>query len=93
MGPSNGPDGQLQRLASQGLGFLEPPLPHQRRGDPAGAEAQLLQSLSSLEWAYGSQSHPNVHETKRALMTLYRHLRKPELIERYRVPEGRFIPY
>ena len=43
-----------------------------RRGDTAGAEAQLLQSLSSLEQAYSSQTHPNVQETRRALMTLYR---------------------
>ncbi len=64
-----------------------------RRGDTAGAEAQLLQSLSSLEQSYNSQTHPNVQETKRALMTLYTQTRQPELVERYRVPPGRFIPY
>ena len=42
-----------------------------RRGDTAGAETQLLQSLSSLEQAYSGTTHPNVQETKRALMTLY----------------------
>ena len=64
-----------------------------RRGDTAGAETQLLQSLSSLEQAYNSQTHPNVQETKRALMTLYTGTGQPELVERYRVPPGRFIPY
>jgi len=63
------------------------------RGDVAGAEAQLLQSLSSLELAYGGRVHPNVHETKRVLMTLYRRTGRPDLAERYRVPPGRFIPY
>ena len=64
-----------------------------RRGDTAGAETQLLQSLSRLERAYNSTTHPNVQETKRALMTLYTETRQPELVERYRVPPGRFIPY
>ena len=64
-----------------------------RRGDTAGAETQLLQSLSSLEQAYNGQTHPNVQETKRALMTLYTETGQPELVERYRVPPGRFIPY
>ena len=64
-----------------------------RRGDTAGAETQLLQSLSSLEQAYNSTTHPNVQETRRALMTLYTETRQPELVERYRVPPGRFIPY
>jgi serine/threonine-protein kinase len=64
-----------------------------RRGDTTGAEAQLLQSLSSLELAYNGTTHPNVQETKRALMTLYAQLGQPELVEKYRVPPGRFIPY
>jgi tetratricopeptide (TPR) repeat protein len=63
------------------------------RGDVARAEAQLLQSLSSLELAYGGRVHPNVHETKRVLMTLYRRTGRPDLVESYRVPPGRFIPY
>jgi tetratricopeptide (TPR) repeat protein len=64
-----------------------------RRGDVTRAEAQLLQSLSGLEQMYGGQSHPNVQETRRALMALYRQTGRPELVERYRVPPGRFIPY
>jgi tetratricopeptide (TPR) repeat protein len=64
-----------------------------RRGDTSGAEAQLLRSLSSLEQTYKSETHPNVQETKRALMTLYTQLGQTELVERYRVPPGRFIPY
>jgi tetratricopeptide (TPR) repeat protein len=63
------------------------------RGDVARAEAQLLQSLSSLELAYGGRVHPNVHETKRVLMTLYRRTGRPDLVESYRVPPGRYIPY
>jgi serine/threonine-protein kinase len=64
-----------------------------RRGDTAGAEAQLRHSLSSLEQTYDSATHPNVQETRRALMTLYTQLGQPELVEKYRVPPGRFIPY
>jgi eukaryotic-like serine/threonine-protein kinase len=64
-----------------------------RRGDRAGAEAQLLESLAVLGRGYGGANHPNVQETKRALMELYRQWGKPELVERYRVPPGRFIPY
>jgi eukaryotic-like serine/threonine-protein kinase len=64
-----------------------------RRGDVQRAETQLLQSLASLEQSYQNQAHPNVHETRRALMTLYRQLAKPELVEHYRVPPGRFVPY
>jgi serine/threonine-protein kinase len=64
-----------------------------RRGDARGAEAQLLQSLSILEQVYSGQPHPNVQETRRALMTLYGKIGKPELVERYRVPPGRFVPY
>jgi serine/threonine-protein kinase len=63
------------------------------RGDAGRAEAELLQSLSGLEQAYGGQAHPNVQETKRALMALYRQTGRPDLVDRYRVPAGRFIPY
>ena len=64
-----------------------------RRGDIARAAAQLLESLSRLEENYGSRIHPNVQETKRALMKLYGQTGRPDLVERYRVPPGRFIPY
>jgi Tfp pilus assembly protein PilF len=64
-----------------------------RRGDIARAETQLLLSLSGLEQMYGGQNHPNIQETKRALMTLYTRTGRPDLVERYRVPPGRFIPY
>lgn len=63
-----------------------------RRGDHARAERQLLESLAMLEQAY-SGAHPNIDETKRALMSLYGQLGKPELVERYRVPPGRYVPY
>jgi tetratricopeptide (TPR) repeat protein len=64
-----------------------------RRGDYQRAEEQLLQSLVQLEQAYLGSAHPNVQETKRALMELYRQWGKPELVERYRVPPGRYVPY
>ena len=64
-----------------------------RRGDIAGAEAQLLQSLATLEGVYQGRPHPNVDESRRALMALYRQAGKPAMVERYRAPEGRFIPY
>ena len=38
--------------------------------------------------AYGSGV-----STRRGLMALYRQAGRPELVERYRVPPGRFIPY
>ncbi len=63
-----------------------------RRGDHTPAERHLLESLSMLEQAY-SGAHPNVDETKRALMHLYGQLGKPELVERYRVPPGRYVPF
>jgi serine/threonine-protein kinase len=55
----------------------------------AEAEAQLLRSLEILEAAYRG-GHPNVQESRRALMELYEAWGKPELVERYRVPPGRF---
>ena len=64
-----------------------------RRGDYARAERQLLQSLSLLELSYRGSPHPNIDESKRALMNLYGQLGKPEAVERYRVPPGRFIPH
>lgn len=64
-----------------------------RRGDYPDAERELLQSLALLERAYAGQEHPNVHETRRALMELYQRWDKPELAERFRVPPGRFVPY
>ena len=76
--------GQMHR--SYGLLLL-------RRGDYQRAEEQLLQSLVQLEQAYLGSAHPNVQETKRALMELYRQWGKPELVERYRVPPGRYVPY
>ena len=63
-----------------------------RRTDHPRAEQQLLRSLTVLEQAYPA-GHPNVDETKRALMELYRQMGKPASIERYRVPPGRFVPY
>jgi serine/threonine-protein kinase len=64
-----------------------------RRRDHATAEEQLLQSLAKLEQAYLGADHPNVQETMRALMELYRQWGKPDLVERYRVPPGRYVPY
>jgi serine/threonine protein kinase len=64
-----------------------------RRGDYSAAEQQLLQSLQVLEQFYGGAVHPNVQETKRSLMNLYRQWGKPDLVERYRVPPGRYVPY
>jgi serine/threonine-protein kinase len=64
-----------------------------RQGQHERAEKELLESLSQLERFYESSEHPNVHESKRALMALYREWGKPELAERYRVPPGRYVPY
>ena len=64
-----------------------------RRGDRARAEQQFLQSLALLERTYSGKPHPNVQETKRSLMELYRQMDKPDLVERYRVPPGRFVAY
>jgi tetratricopeptide (TPR) repeat protein len=76
--------GQLRR--AYGLMLL-------RRGDHTRAEQQLLQSLALLEKAYAGHDHPNVQETRRALMQLYQQWGKPALAERYRAPPGRFVPY
>jgi serine/threonine-protein kinase len=64
-----------------------------RRSDTGRAETQLLESLSRLEQAYSNKEHPNIQETRRALMTLYGKTGRPDLVERYRVPPGRFVPY
>ena len=64
-----------------------------RRGDYARAEQQLLQSLSILELSYRNSPHPNIDESKRALMQLYGRLGRQDAVERYRVPPGRFIPH
>jgi eukaryotic-like serine/threonine-protein kinase len=63
------------------------------RGQYPHAEQQLLSSLTLLEKVYTDHSHPNLQETKRALMRLYQRLGNAELVERYRVPPGRFIAY
>jgi serine/threonine-protein kinase len=65
-----------------------------RQGDHTRAEAQLLQSLALLERSYPDRpDHPNVHESKRALMELYSTWGKVELVERYRVPPGRWVSH
>ena len=62
------------------------------RKDFLRAEQQLLQSLELLERAYPAKTHPNLQETKRALMALYEQMGNPDAVERYRVPPGRFNP-
>jgi tetratricopeptide (TPR) repeat protein len=64
-----------------------------RRGDYVRAEQELLESAVRLERFFQRSDHPNVYETKRALVELYRRWGKPEMAERYRVPPGRYIPY
>jgi tetratricopeptide (TPR) repeat protein len=63
------------------------------RGELAEAERHLLRSLQQLEQHYAGQPHPNVQESKRALMALYDRWGKAELVERYRVPPGRWVAY
>jgi eukaryotic-like serine/threonine-protein kinase len=63
------------------------------RGHFQRAEEQLLESLAVLQKAYPDTDHPNTQETKRALMVLYQAWGKPDLVERYHVPPGRFTPY
>ena len=63
------------------------------RGDFARAEQQLLRSLEMIEQHYAGQPHPNVQESRRALMALYGQWGKAELVERYRVPPGRYVAY
>jgi Tfp pilus assembly protein PilF len=63
------------------------------RGDFVRAEQQLLRSLDMMQQHYAGQPHPNVQESKRALMALYGQWGKTELVERYRVPPGRYVAY
>jgi serine/threonine-protein kinase len=63
------------------------------RGEFQRAEQQLLRALALLEQHYSGQDHPNVQESKRALMALYGQWGKAELVERYRVPPGRYVAY
>jgi serine/threonine protein kinase/tetratricopeptide (TPR) repeat protein len=63
------------------------------KGDLPKAEQQLLRSLQLLGQHYAGQDHPNVRESKRALMELYQRWGKAELVERYRVPPGRWVAY
>ena len=63
------------------------------KGDLPRAEQQLLRSLQFLEQHYAGQDHPNVRESKRALMALYEKWGKADLVERYRVPPGRWVAY
>lgn len=63
------------------------------RGAFAAAEEQLLASLQIMQNAYRGTDHPNVVESRRALMELYQRWGKPELVSRYRTPPGRFVPY
>jgi tetratricopeptide (TPR) repeat protein len=62
-------------------------------GRYADAEPQLLRALEILETAYDGPAHPNVQDARRALMELYQAWGKPELVERYRVPAGKFYRY
>jgi hypothetical protein len=62
-------------------------------GRPERAEDQLLGSLAILDAEYDTQSHPNIDETKRALMQLYETVGRPDLVERYRAPAGEFVAY
>jgi tetratricopeptide (TPR) repeat protein len=64
-----------------------------RRGEYTRAEEQLLKSFELLKDAYRGTTHPNVQESSRALMELYAKWNRAELVEKYRVPAGRYIPY
>jgi eukaryotic-like serine/threonine-protein kinase len=64
-----------------------------QQGRLAAAEEVLLESLQMLERAYENAQHPNVFETKRVLMELYRSSGKPELARLYEVPPGEFVSY
>jgi hypothetical protein len=57
------------------------------------AEAQLVQSLELLRSVYAREDHPNIAETRRALMELYEVSNQPALVDRYRVPPGEYVPY
>jgi serine/threonine-protein kinase len=57
------------------------------------AEAELLRSLDLLTSALPTAEHPNIQETRRALMALYSAWNKPALVERHRVPPGEYVSY
>jgi serine/threonine-protein kinase len=59
----------------------------------ADAEAELLRSLELLSSALTTADHPNIQETKRALMALYGAWNKRNMVERYRVPPGEYVSY
>ena len=58
-----------------------------------GLAARVLESLDIMLDVYPDQEHPNVVESKRALMELYAAWNRPDQVERYRVPPGQFIAY
>ena len=64
-----------------------------RRGEFSRAEEQLLKSFELLKEVYRGTTHPNVQESSRALMELYQKWGKADLVEKYRVPGGRYVPY
>lgn len=64
-----------------------------RRGDHARAEQQLRAALALIEQHTGRADHPNVHESRRALMELYSAMGRADLVEQYRVPPGRYVAY
>jgi eukaryotic-like serine/threonine-protein kinase len=87
---TTGPGAHLIRAAEMRRAYGQMLL---ARADHAQAEEQLLESLKMLGQAYDGFDHPNVIETKRALMELYRALNNPGLVERYRVPPGEFVKH
>jgi eukaryotic-like serine/threonine-protein kinase len=62
------------------------------RGEYQEAELELLESLRALEDRHGPD-HPNTVDSRRALMELYAAWDRPDLVERFRVPPGRFVAY
>ena len=89
-----------QAIAAMGAGSIVPGEMRRnygrmllQRGDYAAAEEQLLASFDMLERVYAGRTHPNVQESMRALMELYERWGKRDLVERYRVPPGRYVPY
>lgn len=57
------------------------------------AEQQLMSALEMMVDIYAGGEHPNVIETKRALMDLYGDWGRPGMVERFRVPPGRHVLY
>jgi hypothetical protein len=62
-------------------------------GRPERAEQLVFGALAVLEAEYDTRSHPNIDETKRALMQLYETVGRPDLVERYRAPAGEFVAH